>query len=309
LTPRIRTDDPPPADRGNGPSRRDRTRRRLAAAHGRYEGSWVQDFVTQLKVLELGSWTTILGAELLWSVLPLMILLSSLANKRIDTDLSRHIGVTGQGVHVVRALFRNSPTFSVVPILTGLLFAFVGTIAVVGSLQVLYERAFDQQHRGWRDIPRFVVWLVVLLAALTVEGIISKPVRTTTGPVIEGLVRFLAAMLFFWWTMHFLLAGRAPWRVLIRPALVTAILWLALALFSSISLSSSIVSDSKLYGTIGVVFTLLTWFVLVGVVLVLGAALGAVWQNRKGQGFRVADSSAHPRVGNDERAQGQSQSG
>jgi membrane protein len=108
--------------------------------------------------------------------------------------------------------------------------------------------------------------------------------------VIEGVVRFLAAMLFFWWTMHFLLAGRAPWRVLIRPALVTAVLWLVLALFSSISLSSSIVSDSKLYGTIGVVFTFLTWFILVATVLMLGAAFGAVWQNRKGQGFRAAAS-------------------
>jgi hypothetical protein len=53
--------------------------------------------------------------------------------------------------------------------------------------------------------------------ALIVEGMISKPVDTTTGPVAEVVVRFLAAMLFFWWTMHFLLAGRASWRVLIRP--------------------------------------------------------------------------------------------
>src|SRR5205085_6893184 len=128
------------------------------------------------------------------------------------------------------------------------------------------------------------------------------PVRTTTGPVVEDLVRFLAAMLFFWWTMHFLLARRTPWRVLIRPALVTAILWLALALFSSISLSSNIVSDSKLYGTIGVVFTLLTWFILIATVVVLGAALGAVWQDRRGQGSRAADSGARPsEVSNGER--------
>jgi membrane protein len=112
--------------------------------------------------------------------------------------------------------------------------------------------------------------------------------------VIEGIVRFIAAMLFFWWTMHFLLAGRTPWRVLIRPALVTATLWLGLAVFSSISLSGTIVSDSRLYGTIGVVFTLLTWFILIATVLVLGATLGAVWQNRRGQGLRAADSDARP---------------
>jgi membrane protein len=264
---------------------RDRARHLLAVERGRYERSWVQDFVRQLKVLDLTTWTTVFGAELLWSVLPLLILLSSLANERIDDDLTRHIGVSGQGVTVVRALFRNSPTFSVVPILTGLLFALVGTVTVVASIQVLYERAFEQPHRGWRDIPRFAVWLVGLFGALIVEGIVSKPVRTTTGSVLEWPLRFIAAMLFIWWTMHFLLAGRVRWRALIRPALVTAILWVALAVFSSLSLSSTIVDDSKLYGTIGVVFTLLTWFILVASVLVLGAALGAVWQNRTGQPF------------------------
>jgi membrane protein len=224
-------------------------------------------------------------------VLPLLIILSSLANHRIDDDLSRHIGVSGHAAAVVRGLFRSAPTFSVVPILTGLLFALVGTVTVVASIQVLYERAFEQEHRGWCDTPRFVVWVGVLLGALIVEGIVSKPVRTT-GLVLEGLVRFIAAMLFIWWTMHFLLAGRVRWRALIRPALVTAVLWLALAVFSSLSLSSTIVDDSKLYGTIGVVFTFLTWFILVATVLVLGAALGAVWQNRTGQGFGAADARA-----------------
>jgi uncharacterized BrkB/YihY/UPF0761 family membrane protein len=90
---------------------------------------------------------------------------------------------------------------------------------------------------------------------------------------------------------------------------VTALLWLALAGLSSISLSSSIVSDSKLYGTIGVVFTLLTWFILVATVLVLGACFGAVWQKRKGRGFRPAVSDARPsEVGETEPAQGRMRS-
>ena len=88
---------------GTGSSPRGRARHRLADARGRYEGSWIADLVGQLKALDLGKWTTVFGAELLWSVLPLLILLSSLANKRIDDDLSRHIGVTGQGIYVVRA--------------------------------------------------------------------------------------------------------------------------------------------------------------------------------------------------------------
>jgi hypothetical protein len=174
---------------------RNRARRLVAAGRGRYEGSWVHDFVRQLKVLDLTSWTTVFGAELLWSV--------------------------------------------------------------VASIQVLYERAFEQEHRGWRDTPRFVVWVRVLFGALA-----------------------------------------------------TAILWLALAVFSSLSLSSTIVDDSKLYGTIGVVFTFLTWFILVATVLVLGAALGAVWQNRTGQGFGTAGAGPQGRNAREpERVQGQTRPG
>ena len=46
------------------------------------------------------------GAALLISVLPFVILLSFLANHRIDTDLSRHTGLNRQGAVIVSQLFR-----------------------------------------------------------------------------------------------------------------------------------------------------------------------------------------------------------
>ena len=72
-----------------------------------------------------------------------------------------------------------------------------------------------------------------------------------------------------------------PWRRVIGPTLVTALPWLGLAFFSSAYFSSVLIDDSKTYGTIGVVFTLLTWFILIGSVIVLGAVCGAVWQRRR----------------------------
>jgi membrane protein len=184
--------------------------------------------IAQLKSLDVLDWTTVFGAELLWSVLPLLILLSSLADTRIDDDLSRHIGLDSQGAHIVRGLFRNRPAHDVVAIATGLIFALAGTIAVVGSIQVLYERCFDREHRGRRGLPRRVLYVIVLLGVLIAQAAIYRPIRTAVGPVILLLVRFVLATIFFWWTMHFLLASRVPWRVLIRPALVTALLWIVL---------------------------------------------------------------------------------
>src|SRR5947209_7637260 len=121
MSPLARNNESPPARQDERPAE-GRARRWLNTALVRYQGSWIQVFVAQLKALHFFDWTTIFGAELLWSALPFIILLSSLANERIDDDLSRHIGLNGQGAHILRSLFRNSPTHALVPIATGLLF-------------------------------------------------------------------------------------------------------------------------------------------------------------------------------------------
>jgi membrane protein len=273
----------PTPGRGHAPGW---ARRRLDAARARYQGSWAQDTGAQLTDLHFFDWTIIFGAELLWSALPFMIILSSLANQRVDDDLSRHIGLDSRGAHIVQSLFRNSPSHAVVAILTGLLFSFAGIISVVASLQVLYERAFEQEHRGWRDFPRYVIWAVVLFAILVAEAGIDGPERNAVGPIVQALLTFVVVAIFFLWTMHFLLAGRVRWHHLVRPALVTALLWLAFGVFSSAYFSTTIVDDSKTYGTIGVVFTFLTWFIILGYVIVLGAAAGAAWQRRAMRGAK-----------------------
>jgi hypothetical protein len=45
-----------------------------------------------------------------------------------------------------------------------------GTIAATQILQEVYERIFGLERRGWRDLWRFVVWVLVLLAVLAGEG-------------------------------------------------------------------------------------------------------------------------------------------
>ena len=260
------------------PGLRDRARRRVAGVRARYGASWAGEIGQQLKALDFVNWITIFGAALLWSALPLIILLSSLANERIDDDLSRHIGLTNQGSQIVHTLFRGTPAHGVEPILTGFLFCFSGVVAVVSSLQVIYERIFGQQPRGWRNLPRGMVWLVVLFALLIFDGTINGPVKHTAGRAVLDIVGLVTTTLFFWWTLHFLLAGRVGWRRLARPAFTSGVMWLGFGLFSSAYFSPLVISDSHTYGTIGVVFSLLTWFFLIGAVVVLGAVSGAIWQ-------------------------------
>ena len=250
----------------------------------RLERSWVDDLIRHVKAVDMFTWTLVFGAELLWSVLPLLILLSSFANHRIDDDLSAHIGLDPKAARIIRDMFRNTPEHALIPILSGLLFSLAGTVAVVQSLQVLYERVFEQERRGWRGVPRVLLWLVILLGFLAVQAALDRPIRVAVGPVFSRALSMLVVTTFFAWTMHFLLAGRVHWRLVVRPALVTGLLWLCLALFSALFLSSDVISNRKDYGTIGVVFSLLTWFVLIGTAIVLGAVGGVFWQTRAGRG-------------------------
>jgi membrane protein len=265
-------------DRRSTPARRDRARDQVAAARTRYERSWAGEIGRHLQELDFVNWITMFGASLLWSAVPLLIVLSSLADERIDDDLSRHIGLNGQGARIVHSLFRGTPAHAIEPIVTGVLFSLAGMLGAVGAMQVIYERIFGQERRGWRNLPRWLVWTLALLAILTVDAALNRPARHAAGAAGLDLVGLVVTTAFFWWTMHYLLAGRTPWGALVRPAITTGVLWFVLALFSSVYFSPILISDSHMYGTIGVVFTLLTWFFLVGAVIVLGAVCGAAWQ-------------------------------
>jgi hypothetical protein len=102
----------------------------------RFEGSVAQDFVRRLGAVDFVNSIVLFGASLFLSVLPFVILLSSIANHRIDTDLSRHIGLNHEGADIVSPLFRASPAHSTVALVTALLtwFIAIGAVIVLGAV-------------------------------------------------------------------------------------------------------------------------------------------------------------------------------
>ena len=62
---------------------------------------------------------------------------------------------------------------------------------------------------------------------------------------------------------------------------MTGVFFAGLAVFSKFYFSSTVISDSRMYGTIGAVFSIMTWFVAIGAVVILGAVAGATWVDRK----------------------------
>jgi len=57
----------------------------------------------------------------------------------------------------------------------------------------------------------------------------------------------------------------------------------------SFFISGMVISENKEYGPIGIVSALMSFLIAIGVVIVLGAAVGLVWQER-GLSWRAAFS-------------------
>jgi membrane protein len=153
---------------------------------------------------------------------------------------------------------------------------------VARSVEVIYERSFDfpplPRRQGW---IRCLVWVAGISGVLIVDGAIERTLINDVGHVVFGLLELVLFTLFFWWSLHYLLGGRASSRRVLPAAIVTGVFWIGLGVFAAFYFSSTIVSDSKTYGTIGVTFTLVTWFIAIGAVLTLGTVIGAVWQSRR----------------------------
>jgi membrane protein len=254
----------------------------VAAARDRYEGSLAQGFVLQLRAIDFSDQVMLFGAGMLVSLLPFLILLSAFASNRVDDDISLRLGLDRQASGIMTHLFTSSPATFNVATATSLLFVTAGALAVAGSLQQIYEKVFHQDHRGLRGLYRLLIWLAVLCLTAVLDTLAGRPVRNASdGAVLAVLVTIAIWTPFFWWTMHFLLGGRVPWRRLLPSAILTGAFFAGLGVFSMFYFSSTIISDSRTYGAIGAVFSILTWFIAIGAVIILGAVAGVVWEDRR----------------------------
>ena len=258
-----------------------RMSRVVAASRRRYEGSAAEEFGRRLRGLNLFTTITMFGATFLMSTLPLIILVSALASRRVEEGLASHLGLNSQAAHVVRGLFEHSPGSSGVAMALALLIGLAGSLGLAQIVQTGYEQIFDQSHPGRGNLLRWLLWIGALCIWLGVDIVVNAATQGLWGGwVLDGLVALTATIGFFWWSMHSLLGGQLPWRRLLVPAVVTAVLWVVLEVFGALYFSASITKDSRLYGAIGGVFSLITWFIAIDVVVVVGALAGDVGQSR-----------------------------
>jgi len=277
----------PGAAANGGRGVRHRARHGIEVVKEKYAGSSAEHLWSRLDSLDFINRGMMFAATLLLCAFPFLIVASALAGRSTTTGLARHLGLDKQAAADVGHLFNSSAATA--SDITGLAWVFfiLGGIAGATALQQLYERAFELDGRGARDIPRRLIWLALMVGWVFVGGQAGSRLRGAGGPVLLAVLGLVVFTVFWWFTMWFLLAGRISWRALFPSAVATALFWVGMEAVFSVVFSGMVISDDKKYGPIGVVFALMSWLIAIGVVIILGAVAGMVWRERN-LSFRAA---------------------
>ena len=261
-------------------------RRAAEWGKGKYAGSWAEYLWHRLDAVDFMNQAMLLAATFLLCLVPFLIVAAALGGRSIVSDLSWRLGLSKQAAADVGHLFTSSSaTSAAVTGLSWVCFILAG-IAAATAVQQLYQRVFKLDPRGLPDRLRAVIWLALVVGWIIVSSWMGPGLRAN-GPVLFWVVNIPAWIGFWWFAMWFLLAGRVAWRRLYPCAVATGAFWMGMQAVFLVIFSGMVISYDQKYGAIGVVFGLMSFFIAIGVVLTLGAAVGLMWQDR-GLSFRAA---------------------
>ncbi|TQF06063.1 YihY/virulence factor BrkB family protein [Kitasatospora acidiphila] len=256
--------------------------RRIAeSAQEWFADSWIETLWNRLQSLGFINRGMLFAATLLLCFFPFMIVADALAGRSAVSRMSRRLGLNHQAATDVQGLFASSTATNNAVAGAASVFFVVGGIAAAAALQELYQQIFGLQGRGVRDMPHQLLALAVLVAGVALSAWASPVLHHAGGPVLLGIIGTVGVTAYWWLTMWLLLAGRIPWRELFPSACATGLYYLGMVVVLSFFASDMVTSDSREYGPIGVVFSLMSWLIALGVVIILGAVTGIVWQEHE----------------------------
>jgi membrane protein len=162
------------------------------------------------------------------------------------------------------------------------------TTGVIGGLVVLLAATASSRamarvcERAWRlprsatrvVVWRWFVWLVAWGAVLVLQG----PMRNGfgAGPLLGVPLIFVTDLAVWWWTQRLLLGARVPWLRLLPGALLTAAAMTTLSVTARLYMPLALNRSLATYGSLGSVFTLLSWLIACCVVITFTLTAGAV---------------------------------
>lgn len=223
----------------------------------------------------------VLAAQTFLALFPLLMALIAVlpatsAHHLADTVRAR-LGLGGETQQMLEHLVAGRSQVSGASTAVGAIVVLASATSFTRALQRVYENSWQLPRMGIRGTVRGIGWLLGLVVYLGLLGLALRLAGTgTAASVLRSVIGVLAAVALWWWTPFVLVSGRVRARALLPTGLLTAAAILILGRVSTVVVPRSVKNNERLYGTIGTVFAIESWLVVVAVTLVACAVVGAV---------------------------------
>jgi membrane protein len=268
--------------------------------------AWVQRLLRPFEVLierlvSVGfiSSGVILAAQTFLALFPLLIAVTALlptdAAVGVQDTFRQRVGISGSTDAAVSQLVNNRDQLQSGISVFGAIVVLASAMSFTRALQRVYEMAWGLPRLGLRASLRGLLWLIGVVAYLAVLGIaIRFAGGGVSGTVLRSLLFFLGAVVLWWWTPYLLLLGRVRARALLPGGVLTAAGLVVVGSIGSVYLPRSVRSNERQFGTIGVVFAIESWLVVIGCTLVGAAVVTAVLAQMDGPIGRLWRGASDP---------------
>jgi membrane protein len=222
----------------------------------------------------------VLAAQTFMALLPLLIIVVALLPPAIGADVSQslrtRLGLSGSADQAVGQLLASRESLQGLSVY-GVVVVLASATSFTRALQRVYELSWGLPRLGLRGSLRGVLWLLGLAGYLTVLGL-AVHYTQGGGPLtaLRTVVAAIGALALWWWTPYVLLLGRVRLRSLLPCGLLTATATLVLGRVSAAILPRTIRTNERQFGTIGAVFAIQSWLVVICCAIVAAAVAGAV---------------------------------
>jgi len=226
---------------------------------------------------------TRLAAQLFLTAVPLMFVVAALTPQSVRNQLvvsARDLfGLSGASEDQLRQVYgQDTADTDTVRQTTGAIGSLMALLSATASSRAMArvcERAWRLPRAATRvAVWRWFTWIVTWLAVLVLQG----PLRDGFGTGLWlGLpLIFLADVGVWWWTQHLLLSKRVSWLPLLPGAVLTAMAMTALSVTARLYMPKALNRSLAAYGSLGSVFTLLSWLIAICAVITFAITAGAV---------------------------------
>ena len=274
------------------------------AVHARLERRFpvITGIVDRLVSVNIFDSATRIAAQCFLTAVPLLFVLSAYApesvQEQVTTSITTVFGLTGQAKADVEQTFHPpSEDLRQATGVVGGLMVLLSATAVSRAVQRLCRRAWVMPRSRTKVAPwRWLAWIALWLAALVVQGLLHNGFGL--GATLGFPIVLLMQALMWWWTQHLLLGGAVPWKPLLPGAVITAVAVSGLSVTAHFYMPRALNRALADYGSVGSVFVMLSWLIVVCVAVAIALSVGAVLsqepflRSRLGPLPRAPDASA-----------------